>query len=134
MGAIPRKALLGLGIGIALTGCGATDTGGAADAAERLYAAYSRDDGVAACATLSDDAREQLVKDEQKPCPEAVLALKLAGSRTTGEEAYVTEAKVETDGGDSVFLEETADGWLVTAAGCQPTPGEESPYDCEVES
>jgi len=134
MGAIPRKALLGLGIGIVLTGCGATDTGGAADAAERLYAAYSRDDGAAACATLSDDAREQLVEDEQKPCAEAVLELKLSGSRATGEEAYVTEAKVDLDGGDRVFLEETGDGWRVTAAGCRPVPGPEAPYDCEVES
>jgi hypothetical protein len=134
MGANPQAALLLLGIGLALTGCGATDTGGAADAAERLYAAYSREDGAAACATLSDDTRQQLVEDQQKPCAEAVLELKLSGTRTTAEEAYVSEAKVETDGGDSVFLEETADGWLVSAAGCRPAPGPESPYDCEVES
>ena len=71
----------------------------------------------------------------RKPCPEAVLALKLSGARVTAEQAYVTEAKVETDGGDSVFLEETGDdGWLVTAAGCRPTPDQEAPYDCEVES
>ncbi|HEX2160964.1 MAG TPA: hypothetical protein VHF88_03995 [Thermoleophilaceae bacterium] len=134
MGATPQRALLILAVGLALTGCGATDSDGAADAAERLYSAYSEDDGAAACAVLSDDTREQLVKDEQKPCPEAVLALKLSGQRVTAEEAYITEAKVETDGGDSVFVEETGDGWLVTAAGCRPAPGRESPYDCEVES
>ncbi|HEX2071438.1 MAG TPA: hypothetical protein VHF90_07305 [Thermoleophilaceae bacterium] len=134
MGARRQTALLALGLGLALTGCGATDSNGATDAAERLYAAHAEEDGAAACAALSDDTREQLVKDEQEPCPEAVLGLKLSGTRAIAEEAYITEAKVETDGGDSVFLEETGDGWLVTAAGCRPAPGRESPYDCEVES
>jgi len=131
-----RKWVLVLvaGVGFALAGCGATDSEGARDAAERLYVAYSDDDGAAACDTLSDDTREQLVKDEQKPCPEAVLELDLSGTATVGAEAYVTEAKVETDGGDSVFLEETGDGWRVTAAGCRPAPGREAPYDCEVDS
>ncbi len=123
------------GVVLALAGCGATDSDGAADAAERLYAAYADGDGAAACATLSDDTRAQLVEDEGKPCPEAVLALDHSGTRVTGKQAYVTEAKVETDGGDSVFLEETgAHGWRVTAAGCRPTPDQEAPYDCEVES
>lgn len=122
------------GVGLALAGCGATDSEGASDATERLYVAYSDDDGAAACATLSDDTREQLVEDEQKPCPEAVLELDLSGKATVGAEAYITEAKVKTDGGDSVFLEETGDGWRVTAAGCRPAPGREAPYDCEVES
>jgi hypothetical protein len=122
------------GLGLALVGCGAADSGGAADAAERLYAAYSDDDGVAACATLGDDAREQLVEDERKPCPEAVLGLKLSGTRPIAEQAYVGEAKVDIEGGDSVFLEETSDGWQVTAAGCRPAPSQEAPYDCEVGS
>jgi hypothetical protein len=136
MGAPATRSLLALaGIGLALAGCGATDPGGAADTAERLYAAHAADDGEAACATLSDDTREQLEQDERKPCPEAVLALDLSGERVTAKQAYVTEAKVETDGGDSVFLEETGEhGWLVTAAGCRPTADQEAPYDCEVES
>jgi uncharacterized protein YceK len=135
MGATSRSLLVLTMVALALSGCGATDSGGAADAAERLYAAYAERDGAAACATLSDDTRQQLVEDEGKPCAEAVLALDLSGSRVTGKQAYVTEAKVETDGGDSVFLEETgAHGWLVTAAGCRPTPDQEAPYDCEVES
>jgi hypothetical protein len=135
MGAKRNRTLaLVAGVGLALAGCGATDSDGASDAAERLYVAYSDEDGLAACATLSDDTREQLVEDEQRPCAEAVLELDLSGTAAVGSEAYVTEAKVETDGGDSVFLEETNDGWQVTAAGCRPAPGKEAPYDCEVES
>jgi len=136
MGATPIRALpVVAAVGLALAGCGATDSGGAADAAGRLYAAYSDGDGAAACATLSDDTHQQLVEDARKPCPEAVLELDFSGTRATAEQAYVTEAKVETDGGDSVFLEETGEnGWLVTAAGCRPVADQESPYDCEVES
>ena len=47
---------------------------------------------------------------------------------------YITDAKVDLDGGDSVFLEETPAGWRVTAAGCKPVPDQEAPYDCEIES
>jgi hypothetical protein len=119
---------------VALSGCGATDSNGAADAAERLYGAYAVRDGVAACDTLSGQTRQQLVEQEQKPCAEAVLGLKLAGRRATGASAFITEAKIDLDGGDSVFLEETDDGWRVTAAGCRPVEDHEAPYDCEFES
>ncbi|HEX2071195.1 MAG TPA: hypothetical protein VHF90_06055 [Thermoleophilaceae bacterium] len=136
MAAFPYRAVLvAATLALVLGGCGATDSDGAAGAAERLYAAYADQDGETACAQFSDDTREQLEKDERKPCPEAVLALDLSGTRVTGEQAYVTEAKVEIDGGDSVFVEETGEhGWLVTAAGCRPVPDQEAPYDCEVES
>jgi hypothetical protein len=130
-----RATAVAATVALVLGGCGAADTDGAANAAERLYAAYADQDGEAACAQLSDDTREQLEKDQRRPCPEAVLALDLSGTRVTGEQAYVAEAMVEMDGGDSVFLEETGEhGWLVTAAGCRPVPGHEAPYDCEVES
>jgi hypothetical protein len=33
-------------------------------------------------------------------------------------------------GGDTVFLARSGDGWVVTAAGCDPRP--DRPYDCEV--
>lgn len=125
---------LAIGIASLVSGCGATDGAGASAAAERLYAAVNAGDGAAACASLSEDTRVQLVRDERKPCPEAILSLDLSGARSVAASAYVTEAKVELDGGDSVFLEETDDGWKVSAAGCRPTPGSETPYDCEVES
>jgi hypothetical protein len=128
------KALLLAGVALLLVGCGATDSNGARATAERFYGAAAAEDGADACAVLSDSTREQLVEDEGKPCEEAVLDLKLSGERATGTGAYMTEAKVDLDGGDSVFLEETADGWRVTAAGCQPVDDEEAPYDCEVES
>ena len=134
MGARALQALTMCGIGLALAGCGANDADGAADAAERLYAAATGGEGAAACEWLSDDAREQLELDEQKPCAEAIVGLELSGSHSAKTSAYVSEAKVDLDGGDSVFLEETADGWRVTAAGCKPVRDQEAPYECEVES
>jgi hypothetical protein len=134
MKALPHAALVAVGVGLALTGCGATDSSGAADAAERLYAAYADKDGASACELLSESTLERLEHDERQPCEEAVLSLKLSGERAAASSAYVTEAKVDLDGGDSVFLEETPDGWRVNAAGCKPVPDQEAPYDCELES
>lgn len=135
MGALPAPALVVVAVtGLVLAGCGAGEPRGAAASAERLYAAVAAQDGAAACAVLSEDTRLQLESDERRPCAEAVLELQLSGERATETEAYVTEAKVDLDGGDSVFLEETPAGWRVTAAGCRPMPGDETPYDCEVES
>jgi len=129
-----KVALLGGIVGLALCGCGANDTNGAIEAAERLYSAFAAKDGAAACEQLSDATREQLVKDEGKPCEQAVLELKLSGKRAIGEQSYLSDAKVDLDGGDSVFVEETPDGWRVDAAGCKPVDEQEAPYDCEVES
>jgi hypothetical protein len=134
MKALANRALPSLLLLAALAGCGATDPDGAADAAERLYAAHADRDGAAACAMLTEDTREQLVQDEGKPCEEAVLSLKLSGERASATDAAITEAKVDLDGGDSVFVEETPEGWRVGAAGCKPVPDEEAAYDCEVES
>lgn len=127
-------ALLGAMAALAVSGCGATDSDSARAAAERFYGAFAAKDGAAACEQLSESTREQLVEDEQKPCEQAVLGLKLSGERAVADQAYITESKVELDGGDSAFLEETPDGWRVTAAGCKPVDEQEAPYDCEVES
>lgn len=129
-----RTALAAIAAGLILAGCGAADPGGATSAAERLYSAHAGDDGATACALLSESTRRQLEQDEQLPCAEAVLELDLEGGRAVAQQAFITEAKVELDGGDSVFVEETPDGWRVTAAGCRPVPDQEAPYDCEVES
>jgi hypothetical protein len=134
MGARARQALIACAIGMAFAGCRANDSGGAAEAAQRLYAAATAGEGAAACEVLSEATRQQLEQDEQKPCAQAVLGLRLSGSRPIRTSAYITDAKVDLDGGDSVFLEETPEGWRVTAAGCRPVPDQEAPYDCEVDS
>jgi hypothetical protein len=44
----------------------------------------------------------------------------------------VTSASVALARGGAIFLDEAADGWEISAAGCRPT-GDDLPYDCELE-
>jgi hypothetical protein len=134
MGARALQALTVIVVGAGLAGCGANDPDGAADTASLLYASIAAREGETACEQLSEDTLRQLERDEQKPCAEAIVELPLSGSRPVRTSSYVTEAKVDLDGGDSVFLEETGSGWRVTAAGCTPVRDQEAPYECEVES
>jgi hypothetical protein len=126
-GAVLAGALL-------FAGCG---QGGEKEAvrsvSEHFYAAVASKDGRSACSDLDAHTISELEKQEQKPCPEAVLELKLSGSKAAGAAVYVNSARVDLVRGDSVFLGKESDGWKVSAAGCKPTV-EDEPYDCAVES
>lgn len=129
-----RAAVLALAAAAVLGGCGGGDDEAASRVAEGFYASVSAGQGAKACAQLGQSTRESLVQEEEKPCSEAVLSLDLSGSRAEGATVWVTAAQVRLHRGDTVFLDETAEGWRVAAAGCRPKVGEEQPYDCEVES
>jgi len=72
--------------------------------------------GRAACARLEQSTREALAKEEEMPCSEAVLSLKLSGSRAAKSTVRVNSAQVRLRKGDTVFLDETARRWRVAAA------------------
>jgi hypothetical protein len=127
-------AALALVAAAAAGGCGGRDDEAASRVAERFYAAVQSKDGKAACDQLEESTLEALEHEEESPCAEAVLSLKLSGSSADSATVWVTSAQVRLRGGDTVFLDETEAGWRVAAAGCQPQPGEEQPYQCEVES
>jgi hypothetical protein len=131
-----RTALIALGILLALAaaGCGASDReSDAAAAAERFHTALARGDGEAACAELSEETASKLEQQEEMPCDSAVLELELPRGGTGAETGvYVTSAFVDLVEGGTTFLDEGADGWRVSAAGCTPT-APNSPYDCELE-
>jgi hypothetical protein len=118
------------GLALALAGCG---TGGARTqaraAVERLYAAYHRHDGRAACAQLSPDLRSQLVEDESVGCARAVLKLRLRGSTAAAVRVYATSAQVVLAHGDTVFLGDSPLGWRIDAVGCRSQGA--GPYACE---
>jgi hypothetical protein len=119
-----------------VAGCGtAEDRDQARAAAERLYAAVEADDGTGACRQLSPDARTELESLEQSACEEAVLELDLqtAGARAERTEVFTNEAAVHLTGGDTVFLDETQEGWRVSALGCREQTTD-SPADCEVQA
>jgi hypothetical protein len=119
---------------LALAGCGRSgDRADVRSIAEGFYAAADGHDGTRACAWLSAGARQALEQDESEPCARAVGHLKLSGSRALRVEVYSTEAAVALRGGDVVYLEETPQGWRISAAGCR-APGYVKPAECELES
>src|SRR5215208_3746166 len=119
---------------VAMTGCDSGREQDAAGVAKRFSAALAAHDGTAACRQLSSDTVSQLESEEKSSCDKAILGLGLSAAPVRSTQVYVTEAKVDLAGGESLFLGETGDGWQIAAAGCKPQPGEETPYECEVES
>jgi hypothetical protein len=88
--------------------------------------------GERACSRLSEQAASRLERSAGQPCDEAVLELGLSESEVVETSVWVTSAQVSLRTGDTVFLDETASGWRIGAAGCDPVPG--LPYDCELEA
>jgi hypothetical protein len=115
-------------------GCGAAASAPDATGVARDFQAALHDqDGPAACSQLSENTAKALEADEQKPCEEAILDLDLpTGTEVAGARVYVTSASVEVLVGARLFLEEAADGWQISAAGCKPTEAD-LPLDCELE-
>ena len=129
-----RTALALAALCLAAAGCGRDDDRRAVGAAtERFLAAVEAGDGAAACAQLSEPAADALAQDEREPCVESAPRLDVSPSAVARVEVYAIAAKVDLADGESAFLELTADGWRISAAGCVPA-GEGQPYDCEVEA
>ena len=119
---------------LALAGCGRSgDRARVESVAEGFYAAVDAHEGARACGWLSADARQALEQDESEPCARAVERLELPAGRARRVEVYSTKAAVALRGGDVVYLEETPQGWRISAAGCRD-PGYDKPADCELQS
>ncbi|PPF27919.1 MULTISPECIES: hypothetical protein [unclassified Rathayibacter] len=110
---------------LALCGCSADGTA-ARRAADAFLSALADGDGAAACALLTDSAREA-VQDREGDCPADVLELGIAGDGAGDAEVYGRAAIVRS-GSTAVFLTPGDDGWLVRAAGC--TPVADAPFEC----
>ena len=84
-------------------------------------------------AELNEETASKLEQQEEMPCEEAVLELELPRGGTAAEtEVYVTSTSVALAEGGTTFLDEDAQGWKVSVAGCTPT-APNLPYDCVVE-
>jgi len=121
---------------LAVGACGTSgDRDEARTVAERLYAAIDADDGAAACRQLSEQAVEELESEEQNPCDEAILDLDLqtGAGGAQSVEVFMTSAAVHLGGGDTVFLDETPEGWRISALGCREQ-STSSPAKCEVQA
>jgi hypothetical protein len=129
-----RQALLLAVAVLAVASCGRSgDRANVRSIAEGFYAAAGAHDGARACTWLSADARQALEQDESEPCARAVEHLRLSGRRAARVEVYSTEAAVALRSGDVVYLEETPQGWRISAAGCR-APEYAKPAECELES
>jgi hypothetical protein len=119
---------------LALAGCGrSSDRADVRSVAESFYAAVDGHEGARACTWLSPDARQALEQDQSEPCSRAVEQLELSGNRARRVEVYSTNAAVALRGGDVVYLEETPQGWRISAAGCR-VPAYAKPATCELQS
>lgn len=119
---------------LALAGCGRSgDRASVRSIAEGFYAAVGAHEGARACTSLSADARQALEQDQSEPCARAVEQLKLSGNHARRVEVYSTNAAVALGGGDVVYLEQTPQGWRITAAGCR-APAYAKPATCELQS
>lgn len=121
-------------LALAFCACGRSgDRQTVRDAAVQFYAAVDRHDGARACALLSADTRKALEEQESESCDKAIEHLDLAGGPVGSVSVYSTNAAVELRGGDTVFLQDTKEGWRIAAAGCRPS-GHEEPADCDLEA
>jgi hypothetical protein len=119
-------------LGVALSGCGtAAGQRDAKASARRFEHALRAKDGAAACRELTSDVTSSLESSEKKPCDQAILAAGLKPASGAGHvSVWETGAQVRL-GGDTLFLDETKNGWKVSAAGCKPA-GSDQPYDCDL--
>ncbi len=107
----------------------------ARSAVEALYGAVAAGDGEKACRQLTQSTAEKLEDEEKAPRAEAVTDVDLSEPAPAATATvYMTSARIKLRTGEVAFLDETEAGWRVSAAGCEPQPGEERPYDCELES
>jgi hypothetical protein len=117
----------------ALAGCGTgADERAARGSVSHFEAAIAAKDGAAACHELSSKATSSLESSAKKPCEQAILSAGLKPSRAVRDASvWVTGAQVKL-AGDTLFLDDTAKGWKISAAGCKLSSPDE-PYDCDLE-
>ena len=131
----PKLAVFACLIALTLAACGSADRDRDAVAvAERFHAALEQDDGRAACEELNPETASTLEQQEKKPCEEAITTLEIPKGGTVADtRVYVTSAFVSLAEGTVDFMDESSEGWWISAAGCKPT-GPNQPYDCELEN
>lgn len=130
----PKPAVFACLLALPLAACGtASRERDTAAVVERFHAALESGDGQAACRELSEQTTSKLEQQEQKPCEQAILDMKLTKGGTAGFEAVdMGSAFVSLAQGSADFLNEGPEGWRISATGCEPTAPEQ-PYDCELE-
>jgi hypothetical protein len=135
---VSRTAVLSLIlIALAATGCGTgqdrTEVRGVTTA---FYDALRSHDAETACAQLSPDTLTALESQTSQSCRGVITRLDYAGGAISGVGVYLTNAKVDLSGGESVFLSKEDGDWKLSALACKAQDGDprERPMDCEVQA
>jgi hypothetical protein len=131
----PKPAVFACLLALPLAACGtAGRERDVAAVTEQFHAALEQNDGRAACEELSEETVSKLEQEEGKPCEEAILELDLPkGGTVANTRVYVTSAFASLAEGTVDFLDESSEGWWISAAGCRPAEPKQ-PYDCELEN
>jgi hypothetical protein len=131
----PKPAVFACLLALPLAACGtAGRERDVAAVTEQFHAALEEDDGQAACAELNPETASKLEQEERKPCEEAITSLRIPKGGTVADtRVYVTSAFASLAEGTVDFLDESSEGWSISAAGCRPA-GPSQPYDCELEN
>jgi hypothetical protein len=118
---------------VVLAGCGQLSgrEDAAAASARRFEERLTASDSPGLCAALAPATREELEEEAGQDCVQAVDESDLPeGGPVRRVDVYGQQARVVLSA-DTLFLAVFADGWRVTAAGCEPRPSQ--PYSCELE-
>jgi hypothetical protein len=100
---------------------------------DQFYAALRGRAGERACAQLAENTVNALESASGRSCAQAITALQLPGRRAAGSTVYLDSARADVAGaaqGEAAFLDRTARGWRISAAGCRPKG--DGPYDCRL--
>jgi ketosteroid isomerase-like protein len=118
---------------LALSGCGtASSERDARASVQRFFAAVGAHDGAGACQELSQEAVSEVEKSEKKPCAQGILSEDVSPAPVDRVRVYMHSAQAKLNDGGAVFLDQTSEGWKISAAGCEPQSGK--PYQCELEA
>ncbi|MFB8079979.1 hypothetical protein [Streptomyces sp. NPDC056013] len=120
-----------LTLALAAIACGAPQArqDGATRAGLAFEASLSTGDYREACALLAPESRRQLQEDERQPCERALPSQELpSAGDVRGVDVYGRQALLRLRG-ETLFLSQFDEGWRVTAAGCEPNPGD-APCRC----
>src|SRR3712207_4552216 len=122
---------------VLFAGCGTGDDADQARATvERFYEAVRADDGTSACEELGEALLEQVQSQTGQSCRGVITRFEYEGGDVVDTEVYITAARVDLSGGESVFLGREEAGWKLSALACKAEKGKpaDRPWECEVES
>ena len=131
------RAVVALGLAALLGGCGTQDDRNQArQVVERFYDAVRHDRGGEACDLVTPGLADAIESQTEQSCEGVITRFDYEGGAVENVQVFITNAKVDLNGGESAFLDRGVAGWRLTAIGCIPEGDEplDKPMDCQADS